>query len=139
MDSIPILRGRVSAGRLSAIPALRRYAPAAAVVTAVGWVAFARNASQAELLALSIAAALLGSWLSDQAATDHHERSLELLERRVEERTRALTETSQALHAETEDRRRLEAWAQVSDEQRSQPGCPARELCCESRGRDTRL
>ena len=26
----------------------------------------------------------------------------------------------------------------MSDEQRRQPGCPARELCCESRGRDTR-
>jgi hypothetical protein len=25
----------------------------------------------------------------------------------------------------------------VSDEQRREAGCPARELCCESRGRDT--
>src|ERR1041385_7318847 len=30
-----------------------------------------------------------------------------------------------------------EYWAYLSEEQRSQPGCPARELCCEPRGRDT--
>jgi two-component system cell cycle sensor histidine kinase/response regulator CckA len=40
---------------------------------------------------------------------DDYERTLQTLERRVEEHTRALTEASRALQAEIEDRRRLEA------------------------------
>jgi two-component system cell cycle sensor histidine kinase/response regulator CckA len=44
-----------------------------------------------------------------RSAQGNHERSLESLERRVAERTQALSEANQALQAETEDRRRLEA------------------------------
>src|SRR5215510_2084129 len=32
-----------------------------------------------------------------------------------------------------------EYWAYLREEQRSQPGCAARELCRESHGRDTRI
>jgi len=53
--------------------------------------------------------AVLPAWLPASSSDATDERSLETLERRVEERTRALGEASRALHSEIEDRRRLEA------------------------------
>ena len=95
---------------LTTLPAIRRYGPVAAGLAATGWVALVGHSYQAELLALSVAAVVLGAWLSGRAPSGGYEGVLESIERRVEERTRALIEASRAaLRAETEDRRRLEA------------------------------
>ena len=74
---------------LTTLPAIRRYGPVAAGLAATGWVALVGHSYQAELLALSVAAVVLGAWLSGRAPSGGYEGVLESIERRVEERTRA--------------------------------------------------
>ena len=92
---------------LTTRPAIRRYGPVAAGLAATGWVALVGHSYQAELLALSVAAVVLGAWLSGRAPAGGYEGVLESIERRVEDRTRALIEASRAaLRAESGRHRR---------------------------------
>ena len=90
---------------LAALPRVRRYLPFAAGRAALGWVALVSHLYQAELLALSVAAVVLGAWLLGRAPAGY-DGALQSIERRVEERTLALAAASRAiLQAEAEDRR----------------------------------
>jgi two-component system, cell cycle sensor histidine kinase and response regulator CckA len=98
--------------RLTAPPTARRYAVAVGSVGAVSALALlAGQALQANMLLFLASVALFLSALSEarRTAEGELERSLESLERRLAERTQALSEANRALQAEAEERRRLEA------------------------------